>query len=189
MKHRVLAGLAATVLAAIVLAPDVVVAQTPTAAKGELALTYSVMRLEGTSAPAGIGIDVSRAIARSANNIQILLVGDASINRFGASTEYQAATQTQAMGGIRFAGGMSGGASPFAHVMAGVVSCCDERSTAVMVGVGISAPIANRRTRIRVQADFPTVFYKAGAVDGVAYDAYRKTGVRFNAGLALPFGH
>lgn len=43
-------------------------------------------------------------------------------------------------------------------------------------------------TRFRVQADFPTVFHKAGTLDGVAYGSYRSTGVRVNAGIAIPFG-
>ncbi len=181
--HRILAATAASLLAA-----GAVAAQSTRSAKGEIGLTYSFMRLEGVNASAGIGLDASRAITRSANNVDILLVGDASINRFAATAEFDAATQSQIMGGVRFAGRMSGGASPFAQVLAGVVSCCEETSTAFMVGVGVSAPSGTRNTRLRIQADFPTVFYKAGTTDGEAYDAYRKTGVRVNAGIAIPFG-
>ncbi len=163
-------------------------AQTQRAAKGEIGLTYSFMRLGGRNATAGIGIDASRAIARSANNVEILLVGDAGINRFGSTTDFEAATQSQVMGGLRFAGRMSGGASPFAQVLGGVVACCGETSPAVTVGVGVSAPMGKGASRFRVQADFPTVFYKAATADDIAYAAYRSTGIRVNAGIAIPFG-
>ena len=52
----------------------------------------------------------------------------------------------------------------------------------------VSAPMGKLNTRFRVQADFPTVFHKAGTLDGVAYGSYRSTGVRVNAGIAIPFG-
>ena len=173
-------------IAVSVLAANPMAAQSKPAPKGEIGLTYSFMRLGGRNAPAGVGIDASRAITRSANDVEILLVGDAGINRFGSTTDYDAATQVQVMGGLRFAGRTSGGASPFAQVLAGVASCCGETSPAVTVGVGVSAPVGKGATRLRVQADFPTVFYGAGTTDGVTYASYRNTGIRVNAGIAIP---
>lgn len=182
-SHFLVAAVAASLVSV-----HAVAAQPTRATRGELGFSYSFMRLEGTTATVGVGLDASRAIARSANNVDILVVGDASVNRFAATTESDAATQVQAMGGVRFAGRTSGGATPFAQVLAGVVSCCEATDPAIMFGVGVSTPIANGNTRFRLQADFPTVFYRAGVFEGAAYDAYRKTGIRVNAGIAIPLG-
>lgn len=186
MTNRALLLVAA--VAAALIDVSAAAAQSSRAAQGEIGVAYSFMRLEGVSASTGIGVDASRVLGRSANNVDILLVGDVSINHFGATTELEATTQSQVMAGVRFAGRMSGGASPFAQLLGGAVACCGGTSPAVMVGVGVSAPLGKQRTRLRLQADFPTVFNKAGISDGVAYEAYRSTGVRVNAGVAIPFG-
>ncbi len=155
---------------------------------GEVGLMYSAMRLQEATAKSGFGVDVSRTIGHSANDVALQVVGDLSFNHFyGATSETEAANQTSVMGGLRMSGRTRSGATPFAQVLAGIAHCCGETSPAVSFGGGISVPFSGNRFSFRVQADFPVIFYTSGVDDtGAAYGAYHDTGARINVGIAIP---
>jgi hypothetical protein len=157
---------------------------------GEVGLTYSVMRIQETTAKAGFGVDVSRAIGHSANNVGIHVVGEVNFNHFYGETATAIAwNQTSFMGGLRLSGHTRSGATPFAQVLAGGAHATGETDGAVSFGGGVSVPFSGNTCSFRLQVDFPMIFYQAGVDEtDVPYAAYHATGARINVGVAIPFG-
>ena len=169
---------------------SVIYAAPALAQQGEVGLTYSAMRLQQTTAKAGFGLDVSKAVGHSANNVGIHVVGEVNFNHFyGATSTAEAWNQTSFMGGLRLSGRTHSGVVPFAQVLGGGIHATGENDAAVSFGGGIDVPLSGKKCHVRLQADFPMFFYKAGVDEtNVPYAAYHATGARINVGVAIPFG-
>lgn len=161
-------------------------------AKGDVGLTYSIMRLQGQTAPAGLGVDVSRTIGRSANDVGVQFAAALGINRFPATSnadyDFYAATQTSMLGGIRFVGRSDAPVLPFAQALAGVLHCCGSTDWAVEFGGGVDIPVRGTAAKLRIQIGVPTVYFGAGTDEDGAYAAGHSIGLRFNVGVAIPIG-
>ena len=162
---------------------------------GDIGLTFNILRYEGETAKTGFGFDASRTVGRLGTGVGLQIAGDLSASYFSGSSDasyvYSGTTQTSFMGGIRLVGRGQPKAKArlFAQALAGAVHCCGETDAAMMFGGGVDVPIGGKRLNLRLQADVPAVFYKAGVDDdGVAYAAGRDVGFRFNVGLAIALG-
>jgi hypothetical protein len=161
--------------------------------RGEIGLTFNVLRYEGETSRAGFGVDVSRTIGQPGNDVSVQIAGDLGVSYFAGASDatytYSGATQTSLMGGIRLVVRGRSKATLFAQALAGAMRCCSETDAATMFGVGVDVPVSGRRVNLRLQADVPVVFFKAGVNDdGTAYDAGHDFGFRVNVGLAIALG-
>ena len=156
---------------------------------GAVGLTYSILRSDAETSAVGVGLDISRRVARSSNGVDVQVAVDIGVNHFAASTDFDATTQTSFMAGVRFAGRGNASAVPFAQLLAGGIHCCGATDPAVAFGAGVDVPIAQKKANLRLQVDVPVAYYQAGIdADEVPYDAGRTVGVRVNIGVSIPFG-
>ncbi len=157
---------------------------------GDVSLTYGILHFQEETSAVGFGLAVAKRVLRSSSNhVDVQIVGELGANYFSASDDFEAATQTSFMAGVRFVGRGNPKASPFAQLLAGGIHCCGETDLAASVGAGVDVPMARSRANLRLQLDVPVAYYKAGVdADGVPYEAGRNVGFRFSVGVSVPLG-
>jgi len=167
-------------LVCLAVLPGVAAAQARPAARssgtgsaGEVGLTYSILHADETTAKIGFGIDFAKMLREVTPDIGLHGVGEFGVNHFdGGTTE-------SFLGGARFMGRSMPQARPFGQVLAGITHGAGSSGTNFTLQFGGGADIALTALKncdLRVQVDFPIVFFDGG----------HDTGFRFNFGIALP---
>jgi len=144
-----------------------------TGSDAEVGLTYSILHADEATAGLGFGIDFAKMLREVTPDIGLHAVGEFGVNHFdGGTTE-------SFLGGARFMGHSNPKARPFGQVLAGITHGAGSSGTNFTLQFGGGADVALTALKncdLRVQVDFPIVFFDGG----------HDTGFRFNFGIALP---